>query len=154
MDYFQLLMDQAIALELKIAKLYRLFSRHNDEDDHFWQQLADEEEYHVKLIELGKDMARLGKTPVGLVPESVEELYEENKHVENAITSFSENPDRFYAFEIAYTIENSIGEAHLQNYLNADSPDDIRDIFRKLNIADKDHATRIKEYWDKLLYKD
>ena len=151
---YEILFEKCISLELAIAEMYTLFAEHTKDDRDFWKKLSLEEENHAELLKTGKLITELGKFPKGMIPESVTEMDAALDHVSNAKVSFSQQPDRFYAFEIAYTIENSIGEAHLQHYLNLKADEQTKELFKKLNKADIDHANRIKQYWDKLLFND
>jgi len=139
--------DDAIELELNMSKLYSLFSEYIDEDRAFWYRIAIEEKNHAALLRTGKDFVRLNKFPSGLLPENPEMLKRSVQKVRDAIDTFISNPNRILAFNLALEIENSAGEIHFQHFMEKDATDNLRDIFQKLNQADKDHAQRIHNYW-------
>lgn len=150
-DNLTLLLEEAIQIELGLSELYHLFSEKISVDRGFWWQLVMEEKNHAALLRSGIEFLKYNKFPRGLLPDSLEELKKANKKIKNIHEKFSTDPDRMYAFEIAYELENSTGEMHYQNYMSEEINDDLRNIFKALNRADLDHAMRIKKYWESVL---
>ena len=142
--------DMAIELELGAARLYNLFAQHCSEDFKFWIQLEMEEKNHAALLKAGKAFAGVNKFPSSMIPENLTQMRESLRQIENGEKKFLENPTRSRAFDIAFEIENSAVEMHYQQYMEAESDDDLAEIFKKLNRADSHHAERIKDYRDSI----
>ncbi len=50
------------------------------------------------------------------------------------------------ALRTAYEIETSVGEIHYQEFMKGKSSSLSDELFRQLNLEDKDHADRIRSY--------
>ncbi len=148
MDNLNLLLDEAIKIELGISKLYQLFSAEIIIDKEFWWELALEEVNHASILRAGKNMVSLGKFPKDILPDSFEELTLATQKIQEAQLDFLTKPERLKAFELAYNIEEFGIEIHYQKYLRSDKIDSLRRIFQELNKSDIDHAKRIKDQWE------
>lgn len=142
------IIDEAIELELNMAKLYGTFSEYLNKDRAFWFRIAIEEKNHAALLKTGKDFIRFDKFPSGLLPDNLEFLKKSNQKVMEAIKTFLKNSNREQAFNLAIELEKSAGEKHFQLFMEEDAKDYISKIFQKLNLADKNHEQRIKAYWE------
>ena len=141
------LINEAIQLELNVARLYLLFHKLLPEDATFWWSLVIEEENHAALLRTIEQMETSQvEIPDGIMPNGLTELQKANQMIHKALEDFERQPDRAYAFQLAYKIEMSAGESHYNNFMNNAAESRIVDIFRTLNRDDLDHAQRIQEY--------
>ncbi len=146
---FSQLINEAIQLELNVAKLYLLFHNLQPEDAAFWWQLVIEEENHAALLKTVEQMdASRVEIPEGIMPPGVAELKESNQMILKAMEDFKRHPDRAWAFKMAYKIELSAGESHYDNFMRNAPKSRVTDLFKKLNRDDVDHARRIMEYME------
>ncbi len=143
------LIDEAIELEMHIGKLYSLFSRRCVEDKSLWTELEMEEYNHAALLKAAKKFVAYSKFPLGLIPETAEQISQSINQVELSYRQFEENPDRFTAFSMAYELENTAGELHFQQFMESGNKDNITQTFQRLNRADIDHSRRVLDYWTK-----
>lgn len=146
--------DEAIKLELNMARLYNVFAEHVDEDASFWNQLESEERNHAILLKTGKDFVKFDRFPETILPDQLALLKESNKFVDQCMEDFMDNKDRRLAFDLAIKLENLAGEAHFQKFMDSVARDSLTTIFQKLNQADKDHAARILEYSKTIVQED
>ena len=142
------LFDEAIQLELNVAKLYETFYHAFPEDAHFWCELVLEEKNHAALLQSGKDtFAPKGKFPIEMMPPSIQELKSVNSEIQDIIKKYQDTiPSREDAFNIALKLEQSAGELHFQQFMEKESESELDRIFQRLNRDDKDHAERLREY--------
>jgi len=144
---FGLLINEAIQLELNVARLYIMFHKRLTEDATFWWALVIEEENHAALLRTIEQMdASQVEIPGGIMPNGLAELQKANLMILKSMENFQRQPDRAYAFQLAYKIEMSAGESHYNNFMNNAAESRIVEIFRTLNRDDLDHARRIQEY--------
>ncbi len=140
-------LDQSIALELNIARLYSLFHDLFEEDEDFWWQLAIEERNHSALLQNEKKNVSTAKPPENLLAKDLESLKAANAGLTELLERYAATPPtREEAFRTAYTLENSIGEVHFQEFMDRKSCSLPDELFRQLNQEDKDHAERIRQY--------
>ncbi|ANT64389.1 hypothetical protein [Prosthecochloris sp. CIB 2401] len=143
------ILHESIELELNISRLYTLFHDLYPEDEELWWQLAIEERNHAALLRYEKSNQQNGcSLAEGFLAPDLEGIREANSLVITLIERFGDNcPPREEAFSTALEIENSIGEAHYQAFLDSDEGHSVADeLFRQLNQGDKDHARRIEAY--------
>ncbi len=141
------LINEAIQVELNVARLYLLFHKLLPEDATFWWALVIEEENHAALLRTIEQMdASQVEIPDGIMPNGLAELQKANQMILKAMEDFERQPDRAYAFQLAHKIEMSAGESHYNNFMNNAPESRIVEIFRTLNRDDLDHARRIQEY--------
>ena len=140
------IIEEAIELELNMAKLYGTFSEYLNNDRAFWFRIAIEEKNHAALLKTGKDFIRFDKFPLGFLPDNLELMKISNRKAKEAIKNFLQNPDREEAFNLALEMEKTAGEIHFQLFMEKEAKDSIGDIFQKLNQADKDHEKRCHEF--------
>ncbi|MEN8141716.1 MAG: rubrerythrin family protein [Thermodesulfobacteriota bacterium] len=147
-DDFAYLLEESLQLELNIADLYLLFEKLFPEDAKFWWQLSLEEKNHGALIRSGKEMfLPIGQFPHDFIKDRLQILIDTNSEINSLIRKYQDNgPSREEAFNIAFDIENSVGELHYQVFMDREAGSKIDDIFQQLNKNDKDHADRIKFY--------
>jgi ferritin len=138
--------DQAIALEVNTANLYRLFAKKCPQDREFWFRLEVEEMNHAALLRAGKEFAVFNKFPAGLLPENIRQLADTNQLIIDGMDKFMKNPERAYCFELAIELENEAGELHYQQFMESESQEELATLFKKLNRDDYQHAERIKTY--------
>lgn len=141
------LIDEAIKLEMNVARIYLNFHFIFREDADFWMKLYNEEKNHAALLEKGKqNFLDAGRFPVELVGSSVESFVEANRKLKGVLKEESP-PSRVAAFNLALNMETLAGEMHYQNAMQqVENPSDIVKLFRALNKDDKDHASRIRNY--------
>ncbi len=144
---FNLLIQQAIQLELNVGELYLLFHRLLPEDSEFWWELAIEEENHAALLKTAELMKNAQvDIPEDLLPPGISDLMKSNQMIIQAREEFKKKPDRIRAFQLALEIEISAGESHYDKFMQGASDSPITKIFKKLNRDDVDHAERIRQY--------
>ena len=142
------LLDLSIAHEINISRLYTLFHELFEEDEEFWWQLSIEERNHAALLRNEKNIQK----PSGLLPENLltsdlKALQSSNAELETLIAEYKTNPpSRQDAFQTAYDLEQSVGEIHYQEFMNSKSCSLSDELFKQLNLEDKDHADRIQSY--------
>ncbi|NEX12941.1 MAG: rubrerythrin family protein [Prosthecochloris sp.] len=140
-------LDESIALELNIARLYTLFHDLFEDDQDFWWQLAAEERNHAALLQHEKKNTSTAIVPEHLLAKDMEALKAANKGIADLLERYSgTRPTREEAFRTAFTLENSIGEVHYQEFMDRKSDSLSDELFKQLNQEDKDHANRIKHY--------
>lgn len=145
----QLLIEEAIKLELNVSRAYRNFHRMFHQDAEFWWRLSIEENNHAALLESGKrSFLVAGMFPAELVGNSLEALINANHELQNILKDVKvESPSRAAALNIALNLEELAGEIHFQNAIQKiDHPSDAIKLFQTLNKNDKDHTGRIRKY--------
>jgi len=81
LDFSQLI-NEAIQLELNVAKLYLLFHKLQPEDAAFWWALVIEEQNHAALLKTVEQMdASRVEIPEGIMPPGLAELQESNQMI-------------------------------------------------------------------------
>jgi len=144
---FELLIQQAILLELNVGQLYLLFHRFLPDDGEFWWEIAIEEENHAALLKTVKQMMNSRvDIPEDLLPSGIDELKNSNQMIIQAMEDFKKVPDRTRAFQLALEIEISAGESHYDRFMQSAPNSRISNIFKKLNGDDVNHAERIRQY--------
>lgn len=144
------LINEAISLELNVARLYALFQDLYPEDAEFWQILSQEEENHALLLKIGrKHYAPNDIFPLEILPGSVAPLIEQNREIERLIDDFEVLPPlREDAFRLAVALEEAAGEVHFQRGMAGEARTEALKVFQTLNNNDRDHADRIKRYME------
>ena len=142
------LLDLSIAHEINISLLYTLFNELFEEDEDFWWQLSIEERSHAALLRNEKSAHKHAETvPENLLANDLDALKASNTKIESLINEYTTRPpSREEAFRTAYEIETSVGEIHYQEFMNRKSCSLSDELFKQLNLEDKDHADRIKSY--------
>ena len=147
--------EEAVRIELNVADLYLLFNRlfgtAYPADGTFWWDLALEEKNHAALIRSAEMlMEALEGFPSDLLPHSMQVLKITNGGIRALIEKYThEPPSRAEAFSTAYSLENSAGEIHFQNFMSKGFSSEMEELFQKLNKEDRDHAARIEAYMEK-----
>jgi len=146
-DDLELLIDEAIELEINMMKLYTLFKEIFPEDAVFWKGLVGEEMNHVVLLKKIKSFlsfdAELSDEFLSL---NIENIKETNEKVSSALIDLKQNANRDIAYKFAYEIENSASELHYQYIMDLETDSKLTHIFQQLNFDDNDHARRINEH--------
>ncbi|MCG8375954.1 MAG: rubrerythrin family protein [Chlorobiales bacterium] len=142
------LLDLSIAHEINISRLYTLFHELFEEDEDFWWQLSIEERSHAALLRNEKAAHKHAETvPENLLTDDLDALKSSNAKLESLIDDYTANPPaREEALQTAYDLELSVGEIHYQEFMNRKSCSLSDELFKQLNLEDKDHADRIKSY--------
>jgi rubrerythrin len=143
-------LQESIELELKIAELYQLFHNVFPQDNEFWWNLILEEKNHAALLRTLKEVfLPIGKFPVRLLSTSLHEFQQTNAAITETLQKCrAVPPSRTEAYHIAYALEQSAAELHYQKFM-ANAPDsDIDRLFQQLNNHDKDHAARLRIYFE------
>lgn len=143
----ELLIDEAIELEINMMKLYTLFKDIFPEDAAFWGGLVGEERNHVVLLKKIKSFlsfdAELSDEFLSI---NIENIKETNEKVSSALIDLKQNANRDIAYKFAYEIENSASELHYQYIMDLETDSKLAHIFQQLNFDDNDHARRINEH--------
>ncbi len=143
------LLDLSIAHEINISRLYTLFHELFEEDEDFWWQLSIEERSHAALLRNEKKLNRpsSGALPENLLSSDLEALTSSNTRIESLIEEYTANPPtRGEALQAAHDLEQSVGEIHYQEFMTRKSCSLSDELFKQLNMEDKDHADRIQSY--------
>jgi len=144
---FDKYLNEAIELELNVSDLYLLFYTLFPEDSDFWRALVIEEKNHASLLKNLKQVYHIAhEFPPEILPEKYEDLQAANKDITSTMDLMKNNPSRKKAFEYAISIELSAGEAHFQLFVENTDISEKFEIFKQLNMDDKNHATRIEKY--------
>lgn len=141
-------LDESIQLEINVSDLYQLFYVKFPEDSDFWWQLSLEEVNHAALIRSINDLFLPEKIlPRNILQKQSEEINKINHSIKQRISRYKlDAPSRFEAFNYAYELELSAGEAHYEMLMSESPESNVERIFQKLNGEDKNHARRIDEY--------
>ncbi len=144
------LLDLSIAHEINISLLYTLFHELFEEDEDFWWQLSIEERSHAALLRNEKSAHKHAETvPENLLTNDLDALRASNDRIEYLIEEYTATPpSREEALRTAYEIETSVGELHYQEFMSRKSCSLSDELFKQLNLEDKDHADRIKSYME------
>jgi len=139
---------ESISLELNVGDLYQLFSAKFTQDTNFWWKLSLEEMNHAALIESIDDLfLSEDLLPSESLETQTEALLAMNIHIRNQIEKFKLSPPtRSAAFQVAYEIENSIGESHFEIFMTSQPNSEVVKIMQKLNGDDINHAKRMTKY--------
>ncbi|MCG8341672.1 MAG: rubrerythrin family protein [Chlorobiales bacterium] len=142
------LLDLSIVHEINISRLYTLFHDLFEEDEDFWWQLSIEERSHAALLRNEQKARKHAETvPENLLASDLEALKSSNEKIESLINKFTAHPpSREEAFRTAHDLEMSVGEIHYQEFMSRKSCSLSDELFKQLNLEDKDHADRIKSY--------
>ncbi len=146
------LIEEAIKLELNVAKIYLSFHHRFPEDASFWWKMALEEKNHAALLKDWKQhFLYAGMFPRELTGESLEILVNMNSTLKGILRQEKEAPpSRAVAFNLALKLEESAGEVHFQNAKKKTGHlSEALKLFQSLNDADKKHADRIRSYMNK-----
>lgn len=139
--------NEAIELELNVSDLYLLFYNLFPEDSNFWWSLTIEEKNHAALLKNLKDLYHIfHEIPNEILLGDYKDLENANRDIRESIDSFRSNPSRKKAFEYAIHIEESAGEAHFQAFAESTTLPEPFETFRQLNMDDKNHSNRIRNY--------
>lgn len=142
------LLEEAIQVEINMAKLYLFFRDNFTKDKDFWGKIAEEEAGHAALLNLAKDF--FDKYPKNILYDNINALKAVNKKIKSIITNYTiKKPSEKEAYEQAFRLENSAYELHYENLLESSSNEEAIKTFQKLNEDDKNHANRIRELIDK-----
>ena len=147
-EYIKQFLEESIALELYIGDLYQQFSVKFTEASDFWWKLSIEELNHAALIESINDVF-LSENLINSdsIENQINELKEMNLQIKQHLDVFRQGtPQRDTAFQIAFEIENSIGEYHFELFMTAQPDSTMMKIMQKLNGDDVNHANRLKQY--------
>ncbi len=145
------LIEESIQVELNTAKLYWIFNRSYPEDSSLWWVLSEEEKNHASILRSGLEIF----LPAGIFPEelvcpSLEEIHNANERLVGLIQKYEiAPPARQETFQIALDIEQAVGEAHFQQFMEKEPVTSVIRIFQRLNQEEKDHAERIRTYRQK-----
>jgi ferritin len=141
-------MNESIKLESHVADLYMIFSEAFPGDCAFWYQLHMEEKNHTSIIQSAREAWLSGREPpLELLAPNVDELIELNSKLASLLEEYKENPpSREIAFNLAVDLEESAGEAHLQNAMEQPPTSTLMELFQMLTGDDKKHASRIRTY--------
>ena len=142
------LADEAIQLELNIAKLYMIFQDVCPHDVEFWWDMVIEEQNHAALLRSGVEFfMQAGLFPDEILPVSIADIQQANEKLISLIEKYDQKPpSRKEAFMIALQTELSTGEIHYQHLMTKATESRVVKLFQKLNEEDKDHAQRIQTY--------
>ncbi|MBN2145076.1 MAG: hypothetical protein JW774_10670 [Candidatus Aureabacteria bacterium] len=137
--------DNLISLEKTLSSLYQYFGKTFPDDSAFWMQLSEEETSHANFL---KNYIHI--LPIEFQKMSKDLLTQINDDLKKKIKEYeSITPGREDAANFACLTEKSSGEMHYQALLENSSNSERVEVFKTLNFNDKNHATRINEYFSK-----
>lgn len=145
------LLVESTKLELQVAELYSLFHESFPNDAAFWGRLMLEEINHASLLRSVEECFKpLNLLPHGLVAPALKDLQDINGKLHDLINKYREAvPSRDETFKIAFELEQSAGEFHFQKFMDSsDVNSKVDNLFRRLNMDDRDHARRIYLYME------
>ena len=147
-DKLKELANEAIQLELNIAKLYMIFQTICPQDNEFWWDLVIEEQNHASLLRSGIEFFMQAELfPDEILPVSIGEMQKANGNLISLLEKYDKTPpSRKEAFNIVLQTERSAGEIHYQRLMTETADSRIVKLFQRLNEGDKDHAQRIQAY--------
>jgi len=142
------LLEISITHEINISRLYTLFHDLFEEDEDFWWQLSIEERSHAALLRDQQSSCHTERSvPETLLASSIQDLKTSNSTLESLINEYTKKPPaREEALLTAYNLEQSVGEIHYQEFMTRKTCSLSDELFKQLNMEDKDHADRIKSY--------
>ncbi len=147
LSVFTKTIDEAVLLELNVAKLYELFSEHFPEDRNFWMKLVSEENNHANLLISVKEIVSVSlEIPTEILPENYDLLKIANQKTLSITEEFIKQPNRKSAFLLAIELEKVAGELHFQNAMNEKPSSELARVYQELNQDDIDHSERIFQY--------
>jgi len=137
-------LNEAIQLELNVAKLYMLF--YIKLKINFWYELSIEEFNHASLLKTAKTFLNNNIDVSDLVDKTItNQIIEFNKLFTDLEEDFLSDPTLEKSKEIGIFIENSAAESHYQSVMSIITDSKIMKIFQQLNKDDKDHLQKIQE---------
>jgi rubrerythrin len=134
---------EAINLELNMSKLYLKFSNINNTDYIFWYSLSVEEGGHAAILKNILSAIDMIEYNFNITDIELNDLKNTNDNIDVIL---SNTYNRYDAFNIAMSLENSAGEIHYQKLIDSNIDDKIMKVFLKLNKDDNEHANRILDY--------
>lgn len=142
------LIDESIALEMNVSKVYSVFHKALPDDADFWWRLAMEEKNHAALLKCGKEFFEPhNQFPTNILLQNIQILKAINQKLLAIAEKYTTTPPtREEALNTALSIEKSAGEQHFQMFMEAEANQISDNIFKKLNKADKEHIQRISSY--------
>lgn len=141
-----LLLDELYNIEILMSDLYNFFKKIFPDDADFWWTLSQEELNHASLLSSVKEtFIPIGKYPSFIDDVTFDSAFNEGQRLKNTIEYVKSTAiEREEAFNLAFSLENSVMEEHYQNFMNAANSNNVDKVFQKLNSFDKDHAERVK----------
>jgi len=150
MPEMEILLEEAIKLELNAGDLYMAYSEAFKDDRSFWWQLAIEEKNHAALLKSGRIYLERGMLPNELLYQNINDIRAINDDLRSRIEACKLNPpDKKEAYDFTCRFEESAVELHYQKIMSTATDSKIAMIFKKLGNADKDHAERIRSLMEK-----
>jgi rubrerythrin len=137
----------AIELELMASQIYMYFHEKFTEEKDFWWELVIEEKNHAALLRSVIPIYEINKEAIlkflpsrELLEETLLKLKEMYTDIQKRDLTLKE------AFELAYFLENSAGEAHFQKFLEGEAApsNDVEMVIQQLGRDDILHAERVK----------
>ena len=144
------IVDEAIRLELNLAKLYLNFHLKFPGDANFWWTLTLEEENHASLLRSARDhFIPKDVFPRDMLSSDIQPLIDTNERLERLIGEHRDAPpSRKNAFNVAIRFEQSAGESHYQYAMSLPRQSKVLAVFQELNNNDKNHIERLSAYMD------
>jgi len=140
------LIELYIEQELAMARLYKAFAGHFQEQKSFWQKLVSEEYEHAAWIKHFRDSLghrevffSEGKTRAISLQSSI-------SYIRSRIEEFEKTPFSLRrAVSISLDIEKSLLERDVIKHFDSDSPE-LRDIMDILVKAQDEHIKKVESY--------
>ena len=149
-DILSSIINEAIRLELNLAKLYLNFHLKFPDDANFWWKLTMEEENHASLLRSAREyFIPADVFPRNMLSSDLDPLVEINKRLESLLVLYQQTPpSRKNAFADAIQFEQSAGESHYQHAMSLPRQSPVLKVFQELNSNDKNHVDRLHAYME------
>lgn len=140
------IIDLLIRLETNMARLYLCFADVCAKEKDFWFQLSTEEVRHASLLRTHREYIVDSRAFSGdLLSIEIMKIQYTNDRIEREIDMLDFGTMSLkQALTKAYEYETSAGECHFQKAVSFEDDQIARQILRRLNHEDKDHAERIQ----------
>ncbi len=143
--YQRKMVDLLIAMELKVADLYRLFAERLPEHRELWREMHDEELQHAQWIEYLADKVAAGAT---LFHEDNTRTYTVQSYIDYVDSAMQKagrtDLSMTAALVLSVDLENSLLERKVFRYFSDDHPD-LKAVLSRLAAESYDHARKVKE---------
>lgn len=138
-----IIMKEAVQIELNMCDLYLLYKDLFPEDREFWKKIAKEEKEHASILDLLLELPDL--MPTDLLYFNKGDMKNLNKKIKEAKDQYKDTPPtKQEAYQFAIDLENAAFELHYQKLMDKEPCTNTVSTLQKLNHGDKDHADRIQ----------
>ena len=153
MEDLQHRVKESAEIEFLMSNLYSLVAEKVDEHKPFWQELAEEEHNHGKLLmTILKSLGYVGCLPEKLAGSEDCEIDKAKKLIHQKMDEISNAPSLGCkdACDIALNLEKVLPEIQFQQFMEADDYNEIGELIRAMNEDEYNHLRRIKHLYNNL----